>query len=343
MGKIKKTFLIVLGSILAIIAIALGYFNFPVSDEKIDHSAELGLTFSYRYAEDIGLDWQETYLAILDDLGVKKVRVPVYWNSVEEVQDQYNWERVDWQLDEAARRNVEVILVLGQKVPRWPECYIPEWAKDDKKLKDKELLEIVAKSVERYKSHPAVKFWQVENEPFLAFGVCPPLDKDLLDQEISIVRTLDPSRELIVTDSGELSLWVQAAKRADVFGTTMYLEVVSEKVGRWKYPIGPRFFHFKKWLIETFADQERGIVVELQAEPWISGWTTSRPLEEQFSSMNEKKLVENINFARKTGFPIIYLWGGEWWYWLKTTQDYPALWETAKTMFNNQRTINNDQ
>src|SRR5659263_272335 len=65
------------------------------------------------------------------------------------------------------------------------------------------------------------------------------------------------------------------------------------------YPIGPRFFRFKHWLIKTFAHQDNAIVVELQAEPWIKGWTTSGPLDEQFKSMNPQKLEDNVEFARK--------------------------------------------
>ena len=32
------------------------------------------------------------------------------------------------QIEQAAIRNVKVILAVGQKLPRWPECYIPGWA-----------------------------------------------------------------------------------------------------------------------------------------------------------------------------------------------------------------------
>jgi len=36
--------------------------------------------------------------------------------------------------------------------------------------------------------------------------------------EIALVRAKDPSRKVIVTDSGELSFWISAAKRADILG-----------------------------------------------------------------------------------------------------------------------------
>jgi len=130
-----------------------------------------------------------------------------------------------------------------------------------------------------------------------------------------------------------LSLWVQSAKRADVFGTTMYRTIWKKGLGYFDYPIGPRFFQFKYWMIKTFVKQEKAIVVELQGEPWIDGWTTDGALSEQFKSMNAQKLEDNVMFAKKVGFPEIYVWGVEWWYWLKTQKGHPELWDTAKSLF----------
>jgi hypothetical protein len=241
---------------------------------------------------------------------------------------------LDWQIAEAQKRNAQIILVVGQKVPRWPECFIPVWMQNDSGQKKAELLKFIYTVVERYKSEPAVKYWQVENEPFLDFGICPDLDPALLDSEIALVKNADPSRKIIVTDSGELSLWYQAASRADIFGTTMYRTIWKKGLGYFDYPIGPRFFQFKHWIIKTFAKQNQAIVIELQGEPWISGWTTDMALSEQFKSMNPEKLRDNVEFAKKVGFPEIYVWGAEWWYWLKVQKDHPELWEEAKMLFN---------
>jgi hypothetical protein len=140
-----------------------------------------------------------------------------------------------------------------------------------------------------------------------------------------------------VTDSGELSLWTHAISRADIFGTTMYRTIYSAKYGGfYTYPIGPRFFQFKYWMNRLFIKQDNAVVIELQAEPWIAGWTTNQPLEKQFESMNVQKLQDNVSFARQVGFPEIYLWGVEWWYWLKVHQNHPEVWDAAKVMFQNQ-------
>lgn len=330
-----KTFFKFLGAILlmvlGIVIILFGYFNWPVKNSNQD--VKLGMTFSNKYSYSIGLDWKANYLAMLDDLRIRKIRIPVYWDLVETQKGEYDFSDVDWQLDEARKRDAEIILAIGQKTPRWPECNIPEWAMESDEIRKENLRKFIAVVVERYKDDKVVKYWQVENEPFLRFGICPAPDGELLDSEIAIVRKLDDSRKIIVTDSGELSLWVQAAKRADVFGTTMYRTIYKDGIGYFEYPIGPRFFQFKHSLIKLFAGQNNAIVIELQAEPWINGSTTDNILDEQFKSMNPGQLRENVEYAQKVGFPEIYLWGVEWWYWLKVKENHPELWDTAKELY----------
>ncbi|MCX6765798.1 MAG: cellulase family glycosylhydrolase [Candidatus Moranbacteria bacterium] len=331
--KIIQVIVITCGLLFLFTGLLLIYFNLPVKSSF--QKPELGVTYSSRYARAIGLDEKEAYLALLDDLKARHIRLPLYWDFVEPHPDYFDFSEIDWQLTEAEKRKVDVILIIGQKVPRWPECHEPEWIRNQELgIKKQELLEYIEVVVKRYKNNPTVTYWQVENEPFLPFGICPPLDVKLLDEELALVRNLDSSRPVIVTDSGELSLWIQAAKRADVFGTTLYRSVVSGKLGiAFDYPIGPNFFKFKYWLIKTFAGQENIMIVELQGEPWLDGWTVDQPLEEQLESMNAEKLRSNVEFAEKTGFSPIYLWGAEWWYWLKEKKNYPQVWEEAKGLF----------
>ena len=338
--KILKTIAVTIASITLFILLVGIYFNLPV-ENKVE-KPNLGVTFSLRYSEDIGLNWRENYIAMLDDLKVRKIRIPIYWDRVEAERDVYDFSDIDWQLDEAEKREAEIILVVGQKVPRWPECFIPKWigenmdeVRENENLKDEQILEFVGDVVRRYKDREVVKYWQVENEPFLNFGDCPrpTVGAEMLDKEIEVVRSIDSEREIIVTDSGELSTWIPAAKRADVFGTTMYRNIYKEGWGYYVYPIGPRFFLMKKFIIEKLANQEEAIVIELQGEPWVAGWTTNQPLEEQFKSMTAEKLRNNIIYAQESGFDTIYIWGVEWWYWLKIHKDFPEVWNMMKEMF----------
>ena len=333
--KSLKVFGCILGAILVIVLLFFIYINLPV--KPVENEVQIGTTFSLRYAQDIGLDWKETYLAMLDDLEMKRIRIPIYWDLVEKNPGEYDFADIDWQLAEAQKRNAKIILVIGQKVPRWPECFIPGWIGTDDKLRKEKLLAFEEVAINRYKNgHPEIAIWQIENEPFLKFGICPAIDPALLDSEIAKVKSLDSSRPIMITDSGELSLWIQAASRADVFGTTMYREVYSARqifgktLGHWRYPIGPNFFKAKQFLIKLFANQDKALVVELQGEPWVEGWTVHAPIERQLESMNAEILADNIEFAKKTGMQEIYVWGVEWWYWMKTTQNDNSVWEMAK-------------
>ena len=65
----------------------------------------------------------------------------------------------------------------------------------------------------------------MENEPLFPFGDCPWVDKDFLKKEVELVRSLDAGRQIVAADSGELSLWVEAARTGDIVSTTMYRKV----------------------------------------------------------------------------------------------------------------------
>lgn len=333
--KLLKLVGYTLGGVLILLTGTFLYFNLPGPAPRED--AHLGMTFSSRYATDLGLDWHETYRALLDEVGVKKLRIPVYWDLAERAPGERDYVDIDWQLDEAERAGASVILSIGQRVPRWPECHIPAWAKErSAKERQEALKSFMKETVERYRDRSVISTWQVENEPFLAFfGECPPLDVAFLEEEIALVKSLDrvAQRPVLLTDSGELSFWYRAAARGDQFGTTMYRMIYKGGWGYITYPIGPNFFRAKEKLVRLLTNQRHFSVIELQAEPWASGWVAHVPLEEQFITMDEHRLEENVTYARQVGFEDIYLWGGEWWYWLKVKKEYPAVWEKGKELF----------
>jgi len=48
---------------------------------------------------------------------------------------------------------------------------------------------------------------------------------------------------------------------------------------------------------------------------------------------------QNIKFAQNTGFDTFYLWGSEWWYWMRQIHNRPEFWEEAKNSGNNTQII----
>jgi hypothetical protein len=296
---------------------------------------EYGVTFSKKQAENLGLDWKKIYVSMFDDLGIKKIRLPAYWNEVENQEGKYRWEDLDWQINQASERQAEIILAVGARLPRWPECHFPDWTKGRLKAQvESETLDYISKVIERYKGNAQIKAWQIENEPFLShFGDCPKFDAKFLDQEIMLARSFD-SRPIVITDSGELSYWIGAAKRADIFGTTMYRDTYSKFFQHYiHYPITPAFFKFKKNLANLFASPKNWIVIEMQAEPWGPKAYQDLSQFDRDRTMDPGKFKDMIEFGRQTGFREFYLWGVEFWYWdLKNGR--PEMWREARMLFN---------
>ena len=335
---------------LLVFLIVLSFFVLIFSQGHVYEKDELeyGVTFSKKQAEDLGLDWKKLYIDIFEDLGVKKIRLPAYWDEIEKEKDLFDFEDLDWLIENAEEKEAEVILAVGGRLPRWPECHFPEWVEKldgeststgstpegGQAAQEKEILDYIDTVVKRYKDKKNIIAWQVENEPFLThFGQCPKLNRKLLDDEITLVRALD-DRPIIVTDSGELSFWIAAAKRADIFGTTMYLHTYSGNLKRYiNYPIAPGFFQFKKNITRLFAKPQDWIVIELQAEPWASVPFQDASEEERVKTMNLEKFRNIIEFSSLTGFKEFYLWGVEWWYW-ERAQGRTEIWNEAKTLFN---------
>jgi len=319
--------------ILIILLIIIGFFFLG----KPPQAKEMtwGVNFSQKHAELLGLDWKSTYSALIDDLGAKNIKLATYWDLIEPEKEKYNFEDLNWQIKQAEEKGVKLLLVIGMKTPRWPECHIPEWAKSLSKEEQQEnILKMVEELVLNFKDSSAIEMWQIENEPFFPFGDCPWVDKDFLKKEIALVKTLDNQHRLVViSDSGEGSFWFASAKLGDVVGTTMYKKVWVHQLGVYfTYPFPPNFYWIKSQIIKTLFDK-KVICVELQAEPWGPKLIYDISLSEQQKSMTLQQFQKNIKFAKETGFDTFYLWGGEWWYWMKEKQNQPEIWEEAKKLF----------
>ena len=100
-----------------------------------------------------------------------------------------------------------------------------------------------------------ITYWQVENEPYLgvfATEFCGALDEDFLKEEIALVRSLDPTRPILVTDSGNLGIWKEPYKLGDAFGTSVYVYFWNPELGQFKTILPPWFYRVNR-LIEALA------------------------------------------------------------------------------------------
>jgi len=283
----------------------------------------LGVTFSPRYAGGLGLDGHAVYAGMLDDLGVREVRLPLYWEEIEPEPGIYDFSEVDFYVGEAEARGVSMLLSVGYKQPRWPECYPPPWAVGlSAERLQSDVLRLVEVEVTHYGARPSVSMWQAENEPLVTFGNCQDpvvLTPTFMKDEIALIQRLD-ARPVLLTDSGEWSTLLPAMGTAGVgLGLSIYRDVPMPLFGLARYPLPAWTYSAKDWFARTVTGVSgTTIISELQCEPWfVGGGLRDVPYEIQNRQFPPEQIVRsNVDYARRTGFPRAYLWGVEWWYWM---------------------------
>lgn len=295
-----------------------------------------GVSFSAEYAGYLEVNPRDAFEAILKDLKPSRVRLMSYWNQVEAERDRFGFEAYDWQLDLAQKYGAKVTLAIGLRQPRYPECHYPEWAKN---LSDQEiygeLIPYITAVVERYKDHPALESYQLENEALLTvFGECRPFSRDQLIREFNLVKQLDPAHPVALNVSNEYGLPL-GEPTGDKTGFSVYRRVFDARVTKRfvNYPFPSLWFRNRAAIVERYIGGTV-FIHELQAEPWGMDATKDLTLEEQDFAFSLERLKETERFARATGIKQVDFWGAEWWYWRKVKFGDEETWETAKEIFN---------
>ncbi len=256
-----------------------------------------------------------------------------YWNIHEQIQGIYDFSELDWQLNLIAKHGGSVTLCLGKRQPRWPECHMPEWALQLPKEEWYEALftyiEIVVK---RYKDHPALQSWQLENEALLkSFGNCEDGDYNhaRLKNEYGIIKNIDSTHPVIMTLSDSWGLPFRKPK-PDQYAMSLY-KITINKQGTYAFSKRPAMFYKTRRGLIRATKNRSTFIHELQAEPWLPRAIMKTSIEEQLEYMNPKLITEIIEYAMQTGSKTIDLWGLEWWYWLKL-QGKQEMWDAIKEL-----------
>ncbi len=294
---------------------------------------QLGVSFSAKYARELGVDPVQTLQALTGDLGIKKIRLMSYWDDLEPEPGQYRFDELDWQFRMAEQNHAKVSLAIGMRQPRFPECHAPGWVG---KLPPAERIEALDRFlegvVERYRSSSALESYQLENEVSnRSFGRCPPFDRARLTAEYQLVKRLDPTRPVIINVGNQSGLPIRGP-RGDKIGLSVYRVAYNGSFGPIPIPTSSWWHGGRAWIIQHIL--KRPVFIhELQAEPWGPKATRDLSLAEQNRTMNAVKLKDNVDLARRTGVREIYLWGGEWWYWRLVKFNDPTVWESARQIY----------
>jgi len=314
------------------------------------HSNEplvIGATFIPRYARYFDLDPKETLGAMINDLGIRRFRLVSYWDEIETKPGQYDFYDLDWQFNMIEKANGTVSLAVGLRQPRWPECHMPQWAKEMPRDQWEPRLKIFMKRViGRYKDRVSLQSYQLENEYLLnVFGECLSHDRQRLVDEYDMIKQIDPNKTLVVSRSNNaVPSWPIGQPRADLIGASIYKRVWDKNVTKryFEYPLPSWFYAFLAGGAELTTGRNT-FIHEMQTEPWVPdgiGGIKYASLAEQDKSFNASMMKDRIGYGVATGMKTIDLWGVEWWYWRKTKMNDPSLWETGKQTLNYYRQYN---
>ncbi|HLZ73265.1 MAG TPA: hypothetical protein VKV26_25455 [Dehalococcoidia bacterium] len=311
----------------------------------------LGVNFSHHQAEWLGLDADETFSLLLNDLRVRHFRLSLYWDEIQPEPTRYDLGQTHRYLDWAEARGAHVLLTVGLKAQRHPEFYPPAWllgegspphggrvAEQPRLVAH--LLLMLERAVALLADYGAIDAWQVENEPFLpAAGrtVGWRFDEATLRKEIAAVEGSDPRRRPIVINHSSHTIfergWLRALRLGDVVAQDVYTRIPSGGPLRYwnRYtlgPFGPNLF-VQSVLAHRFGRQFW--INELQAEPW-----ERTPLvdlaPEQIGSVSPQIIERNLALARRARPDRIYLWGAEWWRYMALRRD-DRYWQLARGLF----------
>ncbi|MBU1038719.1 beta-galactosidase [Patescibacteria group bacterium] len=324
MKYLKWFFLIIL---LVIVVGLVRLKTWPKNNQPL-----LVATFSAEQARYLGLDVFESYEKIIRELKPKQIRLQANWDDIEKQSGQFDFVELDSLISLAKQNNIAVTLAIGRKLPRWPECHDPDWLKNLRPDEvDERLFSMLEQVVAHYQANEAIVRWQLENEPLFTFGNCPVPNWHRLVKEVNLLRRLDSSRPILLTDSGELSAWWETASLADVQGVTLYRVTWNPLTGYFTYPLPAVWYRLKAALASLWVKDI--IISELQLEPWAPDGLNNITYEQVQKSMSLARFNNNVNYFYKIGFNEGFVWGIEWW--LKADQlGWPEYWQAGLKIFN---------
>ncbi len=341
--------------LLAVIALAAGvqlmsqywYNTAPPGDPA------LGVSFSCRQTADLGLPCAASFERLVRDVGVRAVRLSVYWDQTEPQPGRFDFSQTDRLIAIGARYGVHFTLVVGVKGLGYPELYAPSWLPAavrhpptmadytaDPRLRDA-LLRYVRATAQHYALNPWVEAWQVENEPYVVnvseiHGWT--VDPAAVDAEIALVRATDPlHRPVVVTHSAWTRMdvrWKTALAQADVLGEDVYLKkrILSNFLYLYPYELGPLTPNLPGQARLAAGEGKQFWITELQAEP--SGW--GDPLRrpgDRSRTISPSLLRQYLDVARRSGASRVYFWGAEWWLYQAEVQHDPSMLDAARQLF----------
>lgn len=314
----------------------------------------LGTTFSPLQCYYMNLDFHQAFRQIAQ-LGLARVRLGAYWNVIEKQRGEYDFTELDWLLDQCAQHRIEVVLAVGMKVPRWPEFHLPQWVNhlgdtgpgmvplDQRSPQVAEMaLQFVGRVVEHCRSAPALKYWQIENEPFTQLEITGGryLSSEFVHREVELVRVSKlTDQKILLTNAihlpvpklteDEPAFW-KSLSLADAVGMNVYTKVPSGNPGEYLEPAESFWRTLLSWQVTLQANELEAWIAEAQAEPWEPKQLVAME-NRNYPSATPERMTALVQTLRDIGYRSILLWGCEYWYW-QMQQGQTIWWSTVERL-----------
>ena len=316
-----------------------------------------GVSYSFEQALWYGLDPRKSYVDLLRDFEFDWVRLPFFWDqmaplrsqaSQRQAQQSYEFnERFDdlrFAIEEAKKRDVEVIIALGAKTPYFPEYHWPHNIAQQVKFGEKisidhpvadQILAIDRKVVETLAQYDNIIFWQVENEPLIGNVNRLKIDLSLIAAEVAVVRSTDPKKRPVILNHAATGFWdnswkelLSILKPGDVFSVNAFFKTKGKDifnaeifdreihiawpnhlvwpVHSW-FPLSPNFESIKK---EVEANGNSLWILEMQAEPYLN---VIEQADDPLLSYKAEDIAKAEHFLRSHKIEAVGFWGAHFW------------------------------
>ncbi len=331
-----------------------------------EDSILVGTTFSKQQCLYLGLDWKETYQNILS-LNWDIIRLGAYWDEIETAEGHFDFATLDWEIKQAHKKGIPVVLTVGMKAPRWPEYFIPEWIYKKTKLEYSQdisenivlkeyTLRFITKVMGHYNNDIAIKYIQVENEALNKFGKKNwQLSKQFLAKEVNLVKSLDTLKRPVILSTATYpnvflrflaniftkGNWLNDnLELCNILGINVYPTIGQKTLGIRHYVKTLPHHRNQRFNYIFKAAKKKGVgvwVMELQAEPWEPGQLVSTQKHNP-PSISPQAVETYFTELTDSGFRTIFLWGSEYWYYQKEINKNNVWWDMAEKILLNTKT-----
>jgi hypothetical protein len=313
----------------------------------------LGISFRPLQAEAFGLD-QRASLKLLLAYPFHVIRLGAYWNRIEPEAGAFRPAELDWQIEAAEQAGKRIILCLGPlKCFGYPEFFVPshQLAKpfpEHTRIRPSAypgLLDaaigLIARLVDRYRTHESIVAWQLEHEAVDPLGVEHSwrLDAGWVRREVEALRRADSSRPIMLNGFLPTTVPVRLSQRwstrdqgdsldvaqqfADIVGIDYYPRTALASFGSKTLYLDGTQSSTQETMLERLRkwagrSGRRLMVSEGQAEPWETATTPPSPRGRVMYSCPPEAMLANYNrwMMPENGKPPLYaylFWGAEYW------------------------------